>query len=139
MEVSFVIEGDVQLLRRSKKLDSSLHDFSKGFKNIGVYLGAFFKNEVFDSEGAVFGEQWVSGPYYNQLEVTGNMRNSFVAKSDKESVLIDNTAAYFKYHQSNKPRSKLPRRIMMKLDDARKTKIIKLLQAELFVKANQAK
>lgn len=139
MQVTFEIEGDKQLLRRSKKLDSSLHDFTRGFQNIGEYLKSFFKSEVFDTEGGVFNERWVGGPNYHRLQVTGNMRNSFIASSAREYVIVENTAEYFKYHQSNKPRKKLPRRVMMKLDEARKRQIIRLLQAEMFTKITQSR
>lgn len=48
------------------------------------------------------------------LQRTGKMRKSFrVSKITQNELEIDNTIDYFKYHQSNEPRKKLPRRQML--------------------------
>jgi phage gpG-like protein len=138
MNIEFQIEGEVQLNRRLRVLSTSLDDFSGAFSKIGGYLGSFFKNEVFDTEGGVFGERWAIGQYYHKLQRTGKMKNSFIHKEAKDYVLITNTAPYFKYHQSKLPRRKLPRRIMMKIDESRRQRIIKYFQEAIITKANQA-
>jgi len=138
MNITFEIEGEVQLSRRMRGLSTSLDDFKGVFGKIGGYLGSFFKNEVFDTEGAVFGEKWAIGPYYHRLQRTGKMKNSFIHKEAKDYVLITNTAPYFKYHQSKLPRRKLPRRIMMKIDESRRQRIIKYFQEAIITKANLA-
>ena len=120
-------------------LSTSLNDFKGVFGKIGGYLGSFFKNEVFSTEGAVIGERWAVGPYYHRLQRTGKMKNSFIHKEAKDYVLITNTAPYFKYHQSKLPRRKLPRRIMMKLAESQRQRIIKMFQQELILKANAAR
>lgn len=138
MQLSFEIEGEVQLSRRIRGLSTSLSNFKGVFRGVGTYLGGFFKNDVFNSEGAVFKEKWAGGPAYHKLQRTGKMRNSFIHKEGSDYVLVTNTAPYFKYHQSKLPRKKLPRRIMMKLDELRKQKIVKFFQAEIIIKANKA-
>ena len=139
VNLEFQIEGQIELHRRIGRLATTVGDWTGTFSNVGKYLKGFFKDDVFNSEGAVFNEKWVSGPYYNRLQRTGKMRNSFIYQSAKDYVLVTNTAPYFKYHQSRLPRKKLPRRIMMKLDETRKQKIIKFFHTELINKANKAK
>lgn len=132
MQIYFEIEGQVELNRRIGKIADGIKDWSQATKSIGEYLTNFFTNNVFNSEGAVFNEKWVGGKYYHKLQRTGAMRNSFYFENDKNQVLVGNKAEYFKYHQSNQPRkSKLPRRIMMKLDEARKQKIVKFFQQQI--------
>jgi len=137
MELQFSIEGQVELHRRIAGLSDSVKDWTGTFTNVGKYLQGFFKNDVFLTEGQTFNEKWVGGPFYNRLQRTGKMRNSFIYKAAGDYVMVTNTAPYFKYHQSLLPRKKLPRRIMMKLDERRKQTIIKQFQAELINKANR--
>ncbi|MFA6048277.1 MAG: hypothetical protein WC737_05730 [Parcubacteria group bacterium] len=136
MQISFEIEGEVQLARRIRNITSTIKNFKGVFKNIGTYLVYFFKNDVFNTEGSVFGENWASGKYYNKLQRSGRMRNSFIHKEGKDYVLVTNTAPYFKYHQSRLPRRKLPRRVMMKLDETRKQTIVKEFQKAIIEAAN---
>lgn len=126
--------------RRIGGFANKIKDWSPATEKVGIYLKGFFTNDVFQSEGAVFGEKWVGGKYYHKLQRSGLMRNSFYFKSDKDQVEIGNTADYFKYHQSNQPRkSKLPRRIMMKLDESRKQKIVKFFQQQIVELRRQSK
>lgn len=132
LEIQFQIEGVTQLHRRISKIADGIKDWSPATEQIGQYLTNFFSNDVFKSEGAVFGEKWKGGKYYHQLQRTGLMRRSFIYKSDKSQVEIGNSTPYFIYHQSNQPRkSNLPRRIMMKLDEARKQKVVKFFQMQI--------
>jgi hypothetical protein len=62
------------------------------------------------------------------LERTGDLRHSFEDIMFDDYAVIFNTAEYFKYHQSRAPRAKLPRRVMMKIDQARKQFIQKSFQ-----------
>lgn len=137
MQITFKIEGEVQLNRRIRQLSAATKDWTGTFTNVGKYLQGFFSGPVFDSEGGVFGERWPDGPYYHALQRTGLMRNSFIYQASKDAVMVTNTVPYFKYHQSRLPRKKLPRRIMMKLDETRKQYVVKLFHQELFNKANQ--
>jgi hypothetical protein len=137
MNIQFDIEGETQLHRRIKGIADGVKDWSWATNKIGQYLKGFFTNDVFQSEGAIIGEKWVGGPYYHRLERTGKMRNSFLYKNDKMQVEISNSAPYFKYHQSKLPRKKLPRRVMMKLDEKRKQTIVKFFQEQIITLANK--
>lgn len=93
----------------------------------------------FSNEGGTLGEKWPARkPQFKNgsridtwalLRKTTKMYNSFRAQVSASELEVLNTAAQFKYHQSNKPRSKIPRRVMMKLDEARKRFVVKQLQA----------
>lgn len=70
------------------------------------------------------------------LEKTGKMRNNFDDITRKTEAMIFNNTPYFRYHQSNKPRTKLPRRVMMKIDEKTRNFILKELQLH-FVKQSR--
>lgn len=126
--ISFNIEGEQQISRRIQGLANK--DLGAAFARIGRKLVDFYSGAVFDTEGAVIGQRWVGGPSYHGLVRTGEMRSSFdfIAQSDR--LTIFNTSDHFKYHQSNRPRTKLPRRVMIKLDNPRKELVVKEIQKE---------
>jgi phage gpG-like protein len=117
-----------------------MKDWTPEFKKSGDYLQGFFSDQVFASEGAVFGEPWapLSPAYAAQkarkygsrgiLVATGAMQKSFQTQFGSNYVRVFNTSPYFKYHQSNQPRSRLPRRIVMKLDENRKQQVVKIFR-----------
>jgi phage gpG-like protein len=89
----------------------------------------------FASHGKVLGEPWKPrrmGRPWPMLERTGLMRHSFTGRVGGDYVELYNTQNYFKFHQSNKPRStNLARRVMMKIDEERRRNIIKELQMHI--------
>lgn len=139
LNLSFKIEGEQQLARRLNNLGNKVKNFKPEFRKTGDFLKGFFGGEVFTSEGAVLGERWKGGPNYNRLQRSGRMRRSFKAKSNKLSVMIWNAADYFKYHQSKQPRRKLPRRIMMKLTNQLKNKIVQIIHAGVYKRVKTSK
>ncbi len=134
MQLVFNIEGEQQVSRNLRGIDESMGDWTPTFKKVGVYLTDFFSGEVFNTQGAVIGEHWTprkKNYSWPILEKSGTMRHNFVYHAEDKQVLITNITSYFKYHQSNKPRRKLPRRVMMKLDNDRKNQIIKIFNEDL--------
>lgn len=138
------------LSRNLTKLDANMKDWSDEFKKTGEYLKGFFSNEVFNTEGAVFNEPWAQlSPRYAAIKAkkypgkgilvaTGKMKDSFRTDNGKTYVRVFNIVDYFKYHQSNKPRHVLPRRIMMKLDEKRKQMIVQIFRRGLQRQINKA-
>lgn len=117
------------LLNKTKKLQNA--KITPALKVAGKDIVNFTENDVFSSEGsALLGHKWktLSKPYAQAkakrypnkgiLEATGKMRKSFrhsVSKSgDIYTLTVENTDKKFLYHQSSKPRSKMPRRQMLK-------------------------
>lgn len=127
MELSFKIEGEQQMSRKLRGIEKELRDWKPAFKKTADELKNIYSREVFDTEGSVIGVKWQpldsayasikarKYPGKGILEATGRMRGSFKTLYKSDMAAIWNSAVYFKYHQSNKPRSKLPRRVMLKL------------------------
>lgn len=92
-----------------------------------MMLKAFDLN--FDSHGREFNEPWKRrqrDPGHPLLEDTGEMKAGFDKRFGSDFVVLFNLKEYFKYHQSKKPRTtRLPRRVMMKIDEIRRRAIIK--------------
>lgn len=134
--IFFEIEGEKQVASLIENVSKKLDDFRSPLTAVNnLLLSTWDKN--FDSEGSTIGEPWKKlSPRYKKrkdskfpgkpiLVATGKMRNSFRSKTGKLQTELYNTSEYFKFHQSNKPRTKLPRRVMMKIDDKRRAEIFR--------------
>lgn len=123
------IEGERQLSRRLLVMADGVKDWSEPLDRIGSDLRASFDTN-FNLGGSLFGG-WAprkkSYPY-PILQKTGMMRGSFEQQTERDFVKLHNTSEYFPFHQSNQPRSKLPRRVMMKIDQQSKRDIQKAFQ-----------
>lgn len=140
LTLQWTLEGERQISRVLLDLDSNLKDFSEPFGRSAEYLKGVFSRDVFDSQGAAIGEKWKRlSPYTvaqkarkgfpsTPLIASGRMRESFKTIVSSDQAVIYNTAEYFKYHQSNQPRSKLPRRVMMKISNNLKTEVVRFFQ-----------
>ncbi len=143
MELSFAIDGDLQISRVLEALAANIQDWTPAFEQSTAGLIEIFSTEVFDSQGQIIDESWspLSRAYALQkqkkfgdqpiLVATGNMKNSFGATIDPTSLTIFNGASYFKYHQSSLPREKIPRRVMMKLTDDMKANVVRAFQQQI--------
>lgn len=139
--LSFSIEGEKQLSRNLLILADRIQDWTPAFRETASSLKAVFEEDVFKTQGGAIGEHWspLSAAYAHKkaqmypgkgiLEATGRMKSGFMAEFKSNYAKVWNEVEYFKYHQSNKPRSKLPRRVMMKLDNSQKTMVIKIFQS----------
>ena len=126
------IEGEKQLSRRLLIVSDGISDWKDPLHNIaGALHNAIESN--FDSRGGLFGGWAPAAKDYGHplLEKTGDMRGAFGDEINTDFLKISNPTPYFPYHQSNQPRSRLPRRVMMKLDQQRKTFIQKAFQEHI--------
>jgi len=126
--LSFSLEGEQQLLRRISGLKDK--NLQPAFERIGRKLVEFYSGAVFSTQGAAIGASWPGGPNYHGLVRTGAMRSSFDYSATATRFELFNKTDYFMYHQSNKARHKLPRRVMLKLDNPRKMLVVKEVQQE---------
>lgn len=127
------IEGDKELSRKLMTIPNDISNFKEPLFKIGREV-RISVDANFDSRGALFGERWQprkDNKSHPLLEKTGRMRRAFSQNLGMDYVEIYNTADYFKFHQSNAPRKKLPRRVMLKLDQIRKIFIVKEFQAHI--------
>lgn len=130
--LQFEIEGEKQFSRRLSLMADGVEDFTEPLEKVeGEVMKSFDRN--FAARGGLFGGWPPPAKNYGHplLEKTGEMRGAFVSVVSSDSVEFGNPTSYFKYHQSKEPRSKIPRRVMMKLDQQRRTFIVKAFQAYL--------
>lgn len=133
LEISGTIEGGKELSRRFIKIPEDIGNFKPVLFKIGREV-RIAVDANFGSRGSLFREKWAprkDNKPHPVLEKTGKMRRNFQQRLGDDFVEISNPTEYFKYHQSNAPRRKLPRRVMLKLDEVRKIFIIKEFQRHL--------
>ncbi len=129
LNLTFSIEGEVQFSRTLMVAAEGIKHFDKPLEAIGKELLSSFQLN-FDVRGGLFGSWQPAAKDYGHplLEDTGTMRGNFGSVVEQNQVTLFNTTPYFPYHQSNQARSKLPRRVMMLIDNERRTFIVKSFQ-----------
>jgi phage gpG-like protein len=133
VQLSWSIEGEKQISRRFNKIPKDMGNMSVPLFKIGRELRKSV-DENYSQRGSLFGAKWEprkDNKRHPLLEKTGKMRRGFQQRIGEGYVEIYNVEDYFKYHQSNKPRTRLPRRLMLKIDDIRKTFITKEFQRHI--------
>jgi phage gpG-like protein len=150
LQVSIRISGTSEEIARLQKLGRSFLANEHLMKVIGEDVSDYYANRGFLSQGGVFKETWSPikrsyalwkskhYPGAPPLVRTGKMRRSFRARYSQDSVVIENTAPYFKYHQSSLPRKKLPRRQMMGINSAVREIVRLRVKAEVSRKIKEA-
>lgn len=148
MQLTWAIEGQDQLVRKLEHIGKEVKDWTPAFKEASEKLKGVFENDVFRTQGAKINERWQPlKPSYLARKVkqgypadplikTGLMKSSFYASYSKDQGEIGNSAEYFKYHQSKLPRTKIPRRIMMKLGNPQKEIVVKIFHTYWFKKVH---
>lgn len=148
LELNWQIEGEQQLSRRLQNIGEGVKDWTPAFKETADELARIFQQDVFETEGGIIGEQWAAlSPTYlakklaegypaTPLIRTGKMQAGFQSMFKADYAEVWNAIAYFKYHQSNRPRKKLPRRVMMKLGENQKQLVVKIFHTYWYKKVN---
>lgn len=148
MQISVEVVGNKQLMRKLVRLGVDLKDYSTPMKEIGKQLANYYAGPAFLSQGAVFGKKWPKlSPAYQRYKAkhyrtfantmlvrsdsSDAMRNEFESVSTKTTAVIGNNAKYFKYHQSTAPRTKIPRRAMMGVNDPVRTIVKDILDDDI--------
>ena len=149
LELSWKIEGKQELSRVLRGIGEGVKDWTPAFRETATNLTQIFANDVFDTEGGAIGERWqplkpsylaqkkADGYPADTLVRTGKMRKSFKTLYKADSAEVWNAATYFKYHQSDKPRKVLPRRVMMKLGENQKQLVVKIFHTYWWQKVNK--
>lgn len=142
LELSFEIEGEAQLLRRMEGVSEKLTNWKKTFARTGDFLKKTFKDN-FLFNGDLLEKPWVplkpqtilakqrKGQTDDPLIGTGRMMESFASDPQKFYVRVYNPVEYFKYHQSNRPRRVIPRRVMISLTERMKHIIVRFFQIQI--------
>lgn len=134
------IEGERQLSRTLLTIPKNIDNFKRPLFRIGGEVRGSI-DDNYGSRGALFGRWKPRTKSYSHpiLEKTSTMRRNFKQKLGPDYIEIFNPTPYFKYHQSNKPRRKLPRRVMMKIDRIRQQFIQKEFQRHVQESIRRAK
>ena len=126
------LEGETQIDRVLGITVEGVTDFTQPLEQSkNIILDRVQQN--FDKRGQLFGgwqPRKINRPW-PLLEQTGKMRSSFKGVVTSKQLTVGNTDDKFKYHQSNKPRTKIPRRIMLQVDAPSAILITKAFQAYL--------
>lgn len=140
--LTFTVEGELQLARRLGDVSKDLKNWTPEFHKVGDLLLKTFR-DTFSVQGSNIGENWPPlaastiaekqrlGFPLDPLIRTGQMRNSFTSQFGAFEVVVSNPVSYFPYHQSRGPRNKIPRRVMMKIDQRRREMIVKIFQSSI--------
>lgn len=143
MQVNVTITGDKELADKLKRLGTSFFDFSQAMRTIGAEAARYYANQGFASQGGVFQKIWSplnqnyavrkSKLYRGRppLVASGTMQNSFEYQYGPQQVAIGNSAPYFKYHQSALPRTRLPRRAVMGINEPIRQMVIDTISASV--------
>lgn len=148
LELSWSIEGEVQLKRVLEKIGKEVKDWTPAFEEASMKLQNIFSDDVFRTEGGAIQEKWEPlKPQYLAAKLKqgypadilikrGLMKESFTRNVQKDQAVIENLSPYFKYHQSKSPRTKLPRRVMMKLGNPQKEIVVKVFHTHWYKKVH---
>lgn len=136
VDLQVTLEGEKQVSRRLLIIADGISNFETPLKSIGGELQKTFQTN-FAQQGTLFGGWAERKPQYRDgqridtwplLNQTGALKSGFRQDTSKTNLRIRNVVPYFKYHQSNQPRTRLPRRVMMKIDNERRNYIVKAFQ-----------
>lgn len=129
LSFNFTVTGIDEVINALDDTKDVLNDLEPEFTAVGDYLIQFFENDVFESEGSVYGNNWQElSPSYEEwknknypgrgiLERTGTLRYSFQAIPTSDYLIISNPTSYGVFHEYGT--SKMPQRAFMILDSER--------------------
>jgi len=133
LQLSIDIQGGKELNVRFLDMEKRLSNFSEPL----IKANALIRRAIdvnFDTSGRELGAPWkplaqstIKQKGNSQILVrTGKMRSSFSSIITPMSATIRNVTSYFRFHQSAEARNRLPRRVMMRIDQKRRDEIIRL-------------
>ncbi len=111
LNITVKITGADLTVQKLTRLRAALNNMPIAMKNIGQELSEYYRDEVFASEGGVYGEPWqaLSKRYAAQktreypeatiLIRTGDMQGGFRYTATGNTVFIDNSQDYWAKHQ----------------------------------------
>lgn len=132
LRMSFEIEGEKQISAELGVTADMLTDFSEPMADAAdIMMKAVEDN--YTGRGARFGgwaprKPTIPPQNHPLLEKTGAMRRAMHKDSGKDFAMVDNDDPKFPFHQSNQPRSKIPRRVMLLIDARMRDEIFKAFQ-----------
>jgi phage gpG-like protein len=141
LNVQVKIFGDKETIAKLNKLDKSFSSWKPELQQVGDFLKAFYQSAVFETEGGVFGARWAalnpSYEFYKRkkwagrgiLVRSGDLQKGYEMKVADTYVELKNVMDYAIYHQTGT--SKMPQRLLVRLDNDRKNEIINIFKRGL--------
>lgn len=137
-QLEFEVENEKQLSAELGIMADNISDFSEPMKKTADAMMAAV-DDNYNQRGKRFRGWAPRVPQYRAgvrsdthplLEKSGRMRSGMYKESGKDFAMVGNRDSrdIFKYHQSNEPRKKIPRRIMLMMDAKLNTEIFKIFQ-----------
>lgn len=129
MQITWQIEGKKELSRNLRGVSLEMKDWRAPLDRAATKLVRVFSDDVFTTKGKAVGSTWAplspatiarKAHGNTPLIETGRMQSSFTKAVHPDYAVIGNDTPYFKYHQSNQPRKRLPRRVMMQMGNRQK-------------------
>ena len=140
LELKFRLEGDEVLARRLKGVSTKLKDFRTPLQKSATILLKDIRLN-FETEGGMVGGWTPLAPATIEdrrrkgfgaspiLHRTGKYKRSFKGEIGRNKLTIDAFGVdYHKYHQSNQPRTRLPRRRTLFMREQTKREIVRNFQ-----------
>lgn len=150
MNITITISGDKEVIKKLGNLEKIFGSWRGELKDSTDFMKKYYSTRVFDLEGQMFGNRWAPvRPVYDTfkrthallfgtLQFSGKMQGSFDSSVTDTEGEVSNSASYFVYHQSSAPRSKLPRRRMIGIDDTQKKYVLQVFRKGVTSKIKQA-
>jgi hypothetical protein len=122
LQVTVKISGSKEFNTKIKKLGKELYLLKEPMSQIGQDLKEYYASVGISSQGGVFGKKWAplnrryalmkskKYPGRSPLVASGKMSKSYYYKAEQSSVYVGNDDPKFPFHQSSAPRSKMPLR-----------------------------
>lgn len=148
LSVRVEIKGDKKAIEQLRKMIHAFDDWKPELTEVGNYLTKFYQDPVFETEGGIFGARWqplspayairkaTTYPGRGILEAKGDLRKGYekrVFANLLEIVNKDPKAAWF---QDGTRR--MPPRILIKVDENQKEKIVDIFKKGALLKVQRA-
>lgn len=147
LSVTIHITGDKEVMRRVEKLGTDLYRLRPAMDVIGKGVAEYYSTIGITDRGKPWNNPWPDySPTYKiwkeinypgrPMMVLGgpkseNLKDSFAWQATNTGVRIYNTASYFKYHQSSAPRTKIPRRQIMGINNPIRRMVSEAIKLEI--------
>jgi phage gpG-like protein len=150
MNISITISGDKEVIKKLGDLQRIFGSWKSELRDSTDFMKKYYSTRVFDLEGQMFGQRWapVKPAYdtfkrthamlFGTLQFSGKMQGSFDSQVGDTEAEVSNSASYFVYHQSSAPRTKLPRRKMIGIDETQKRYVLQVFRQGVTDKIKQA-
>jgi len=148
LNVRVEVRGDKRILAQLKSVMSAFKDWKPELQAVGDYLVSFYRDPVFETEGGIFAARWaaLSQPYQAHkttnwpgrgiLEASGTLRKSYETRVFSQLLQLINPTEYAVLHQWGT--SRMPARVLIKVDDARRAQIIDIFKKGALIKLQNA-